>query len=222
MTPTFSIQTQRTARMVAHLFACLALTTVSGLVAADPDQSRLAPPPGDGWQLLSAPVAKAPVVQIAMVTPAAHVAAAAPILTAAPAAPAAPAARKPAIGGAAPSALPGAAAPSPVGSLDVAPVVVPSQGGATAAGGILSFTITPQDINLRNALDRWLQQQGWQLAWKIDDDLPLEFNATFSGDFKSVLTQVMQATNHMRTPTRVCKHTNNVIRVVARAANCQE
>jgi hypothetical protein len=74
----------------------------------------------------------------------------------------------------------------------------------------------------RNALDRWLQQQGWQLAWKIDDDLPLEFNATFSGDFKSVLTQVMQATNHMRTPTRVCKHTNNVIRVVARAANCQD
>ncbi|WP_250537162.1 toxin co-regulated pilus biosynthesis Q family protein [Caballeronia sp. AZ10_KS36] len=205
--------------MVAHLFACLALTTVSGLAAADPDQSRLAPPPGDGWQLLSAPVAKVPATQVAMVAPAAHVAAAAPAVTAAPAA---PASLKAAIGGAAPLALPAAAAPSPVGSLNVAPVVVPSQGGATAPGGILSFTITPQDINLRNALDRWLQQQGWQLAWKIDDDLPLEFNATFSGDLKSVLTQVMQATNHMRTPTRVCKHTNNVIRVVARAANCQE
>ena len=73
-----------------------------------------------------------------------------------------------------------------------------------------------------NPLDRWLQQQGWQLAWKIDDDLPLEFNATFSGDFDSVLTQVMRATNHMRTPTRICEHTNNVIRVVARAANCQD
>jgi hypothetical protein len=205
--------------MVAHLFACLALTTVSGFAAAEPDQSRLAPPPGDGWQLLSAPVARGPATQVAMVAPAAHVAAEAPVVTAAPAA---PAALKAAIGGAAPSALPGVAAPSPVGSLDVAPVVVPSQGGTTAPGGILSFTITPQDINLRNALDRWLQQQGWQLAWKIDDDLPLEFNATFSGDFKSVLTQVMQATNHMRTPTRVCKHTNNVIRVVARAANCQE
>lgn len=205
--------------MVAHLFACLALTTVSGLAAADPDQSRLAPPPGDGWQLLAAPAAKAPLTQVAMMTPPVHAAAVAPT---APAVPTAPAAPKAAIGGAAPSALPGAAAPSPVGSLEVAPVVVPSQGGATAPSGILSFTITPQDINLRNALDRWLQQQGWQLAWKIDDDLPLEFNATFSGDFKSVLTQVMQATNHMRTPTRVCKHTNNVIRVVARAANCQE
>jgi hypothetical protein len=84
----------------------------------------------------------------------------------------------------------------------------------------LTFAITPQDINLRDALDRWLQQQGWQLAWKIDDDLPIEFNATFSGDFDTVLTQVMRATNHMRTPTRVCEHTNNVIRVVARAANC--
>ncbi|SAK60327.1 type IV pilus biosynthesis protein [Caballeronia hypogeia] len=216
MTPIFSLQTHRTARMVAHLFACLALTTVSGLAAADPDQSRLAPPPGDGWQLLSAPAAKAPVAQLAMASPVA------PVVRAAPATPAAPAARKAAIGGPAPVALPGVAAQVPVGAIDVAPVIVPSQGGATAPGGVLSFSITPQDINLRNALDRWLQQQGWQLAWKIDDDLPLEFNATFSGDFKSVLTQVMQATNHMRTPTRVCKHTNNVIRVVARAANCQE
>jgi hypothetical protein len=216
MTPIFSLQTHRTARMVAHLFACLALTTVSGLAAADPDQSRLAPPPGDGWQLLSAPAAKAPVAQLAMASPVA------PVVRAAPATPAAPAALKAAIGGPAPVALPGVAAQLPVGAMDVAPVIVPSQGGATAPGGVLSFSITPQDINLRNALDRWLQQQGWQLAWKIDDDLPLEFNATFSGDFKSVLTQVMQATNHMRTPTRVCKHTNNVIRVVARAANCQE
>lgn len=216
MTPIFSLQTHRTARMVAHLFACLALTTVSGLAAADPDQSRLAPPPGDGWQLLSAPAAKAPVAQLAMASPVA------PVVRAAPATPAVPASLKAAIGGPAPVALPGVAAQVPVGAMDVAPVIVPSQGGATAPGGVLSFSITPQDINLRNALDRWLQQQGWQLAWKIDDDLPLEFNATFSGDFKSVLTQVMQATNHMRTPTRVCKHTNNVIRVVARAANCQE
>ncbi|WP_086973840.1 toxin co-regulated pilus biosynthesis Q family protein [Caballeronia glebae] len=219
MTPIFSLQTHRTARMVARLFACLALTTVSGVAAADPDQSRLAPPPGDGWQLLSAPAAKTPVAQLAMASPVAPGVRAAPPVPAAPAAPAAP---KAPIGGPAPVALPGAAAPSPVGSMDVAPVIVPSQGGATVPGGVLTLSITRQDINLRNALDRWLQQQGWQLAWKIDDDLPLEFNASFSGDFKSVLTQVMQTTNHMRTPTRVCKHTNNVIRVVARAANCQE
>jgi hypothetical protein len=206
MTPIFSLQTHRTARVVAHLFACLALTTVSGLASADPDQSRLAPPPGDGWQMLAAPGAHAAPTQIALVAPKATPAAVPKALP----------------GPAAPVALTGAPAAKPLASLDVAPVVVPGAATSSAPGGILSFTITPQDINLRNALDRWLQQQGWQLAWKIDDDLPLEFNATFSGDFKSVLTQVMQATNHMRTPTRVCKHTNNVIRVVARAANCQE
>jgi hypothetical protein len=33
----------------------------------------------------------------------------------------------------------------------------------------------------------------------------------------------MKATNYMRVPTRVCRHpSNNVIRVVVRAANCQE
>jgi hypothetical protein len=108
-----------------------------------------------------------------------------------------------------------------VASTAVTPVVLPAA-GVPAGSSSLTLAITPQDINLRNALDRWLQQQGWQLAWKIDDDLPLEFNATFSGDFDSVLTQVMRATNHMRTPTRICEHSNNVIRVVARAANCQD
>lgn len=107
-------------------------------------------------------------------------------------------------------------------SYAVVPVVVAGAAQGVAPAGNLSLVITPQDVNLRNALDRWLQRQGWQLAWKIDDDLPLEFNATFSGDFDSLLTQVMRATNHMRTPTRVCEHTNNVIRVVARAANCQD
>jgi len=111
--------------------------------------------------------------------------------------------------------------PAPIAptSTAVTPVVLPGNPTSPAA---LTFSVSPQDVNLRNALDRWLQTQGWQLAWKVDDDLPLEFNATFSGDFTSVLVQVMKATNHMRVPTRVCRHTNNVIRVVARAANCQE
>ncbi|WP_186075113.1 toxin co-regulated pilus biosynthesis Q family protein [Burkholderia gladioli] len=106
-------------------------------------------------------------------------------------------------------------------STDAASVVLPGA-SAPVASGTLTFSVTPADVNLRDALDRWLQQQGWQLAWKIDDDLPLEFNATFTGDFTSVLEQVMKATNHMRTPTRACRHTNNVIRVIARAGNCQD
>ncbi|MDP9650793.1 toxin co-regulated pilus biosynthesis Q family protein [Paraburkholderia caledonica] len=115
----------------------------------------------------------------------------------------------------------------PLVSMTVAPVVLPAATttttvAAAAPGAVLTFSVSPSDRNLRNALDRWLQTQGWQLAWKVDDDLPLEFNATFTGDFTSVLVQVMKATNHMRVPTRVCRHSNNVIRVVARAANCQE
>lgn len=148
---------------------------------------------GDDWQILSTT--------------------AAPVLPTRPIAPDAPA---PLVANATVSSLAGAAAPS----LHVASVMLP--GTPSAPSGDLTLTITPQDTNLRNALDRWLQTQGWQLAWKIDDDLPLEFNATFTGDFTSVLTQVMKATNHMRTPTRICRHTNKVIRVVARAANCQD
>ncbi|SEK10242.1 toxin co-regulated pilus biosynthesis Q family protein [Paraburkholderia diazotrophica] len=171
----------------------LALLAMTAFTTASFSQSHLSPPSGDGWQMLGAPSAPAaPAASLAMVGPAAAHATSSH------------------------ASLP----PAPA-SIAVTPVVLPGA-PAPAPASAPSFAITPQDINLRNALDRWLQQQGWQLAWKIDDDLPLEFNATFSGDFDSVLTQVMRATNHMRTPTRICEHTNNVIRVVARAANCQD
>lgn len=191
--------TRRRASLLAKVFALLAMT---GLANAAFPQSDLLPPAGGGWQMLSAdshPAGGA--ASLAIVEPA-H------------GAPASSHASQPLL-------TPAQAASPTLASTAVTPVVLPGA-PAVAGSSSLSLSITPQDINLRNALDRWLQQQGWQLAWKIDDDLPLEFNATFSGDFDSVLTQVMRATNHMRTPTRVCEHSNNVIRVVARAANCQD
>jgi hypothetical protein len=192
-----TIQHNTCIRLVARLLPALVLAGASGWsnAAVDPDQSRVPTPAGDGWQILSgAPGGKA--------APAASVAAT-------------PMASLPAAGPASTATTP----TTPTTPTAVVPVVLP---GNPTAPAVLSFSVSPQDVNLRNALDRWLQTQGWQLAWKVDDDLPLEFNATFSGDFTSVLVQVMKATNHMRVPTRVCRHTNNVIRVVARAANCQE
>jgi hypothetical protein len=184
-----TIERNDSVRVIARVFAALALAAAPlwSHAAIDPDQSRVAPTAGDGWQVLSAPGAK-------RAAAAANSSPGAPVIAQA------------------------AATVEP--SMNVAPVVLP--GTPAPAAGVLTFSVSPQDHNLRNAMDRWLQTQGWQLAWKVDDDLPLEFNATFSGDFTSVLTQVMKATNHMRVPTRVCRHTNNVIRVVARAANCQE
>ena len=211
MKPMIIMSTRRRASLLARVIAVLTRRdSTSASFATDPNQSQLSPPAGDGWQILSSTHA-APTTALAMAGPGS---------TTNPVAPSATAAAMPPRAGMPPML---AATPSQAGqsSYAVAPVLLPGATGA-APGGILTLAITPQDINLRNALDRWLQQQGWQLAWKIDDDLPLEFNATFTGDFDSVLTQVMRATNHMRTPTRVCEHTNNVIRVVARAANCQD
>jgi hypothetical protein len=211
MKPLIATHSHPRASLIGRSFAALALATFAVLCSAavDPDQSRLAAPPGDGWQILSGTLS-APASGSLAAPSLVGKSIAVPL-----AASASSIASAPTLGSVASA---GVANPS----LAVTPVVLPSTVPGTAPGRFLTLSITPQDINLRNALDRWLQQQGWQLAWKIDDDLPLEFNATFSGDFKSVLTQVMQATNHMRTPTRVCKHTNNVIRVVARAANCQD
>jgi hypothetical protein len=179
-------------RVLAAAFAVIAAVgTIVSAAANEPDQSRVHPPAGDGWQLLAAPSTAAPALTVT-----------APVA----------ASEAPAAGG--------VASHSATPPMTVAAVVLPS--GKDPAPANLTFRITPQDTNLRNALDRWLQQQGWQLAWRIDDDLPLEFNATFSGDVTSILRQVMLATNNMRTPARVCRHTNNVIRVIARAASCKE
>lgn len=186
------------------LLAVLALTNCPGATASiDPDQSAVHPPAGDGWQVLgpgmnAGAASPAPVRSVALASAAAV-----------------PEATSESVSSPLSSATP------MIASTEVKTLVLPG-GPAGDPAGTLTFSITPQDMNLRNALDRWLQTLGWQLAWKIDDDLPVEFNATFSGDFRSVLTQVMQATNHMRTPARVCKHTNNVIRVIARAANCKD
>ena len=211
MKPMIIMPTRRRASLLAQVFALLTMLGLStASFATDPNRSQLSPPAGDGWQLLSGTSA-APATSLAMVSPGP---------TTNPVAPSATVAARPSRAAMPPvlAAAPAQAGQSPYA---VAPVVLTGAAGA-ASGGVLTLAITPQDINLRNALDRWLQQQGWQLAWKIDDDLPLEFNATFSGDFDAVLTHVMRATNHMRTPTRICEHTNNVIRVVARAANCQD
>jgi len=197
MKPMIIMPTRRRAPLIAQVFA---LITLTGIATASFSQSQLSPPSGNGWQMLSGPAPEL-TGSLAMVSPA-------------------PAVAKN-TGSVAEAAAAGPTPTVPPSALTaVTPVVLPAAVPAMPAS--LTLAITPQDINLRNALDRWLQQQGWQLAWKIDDDLPLEFNATFNGDFDSVLTQVMRATNHMRTPTRICEHTNNVIRVVARAANCQD
>ena len=204
------------ARKIAQALLALALGGAVSMAAAamQPDQSKVPAPAGDGWQMLGSGGAPAALQAASDGTAApGGQPAPAPVSGQTPVAPTV-------LASAAPITPATAQASAPV-SVDVKTVVVPGLASGEPTGTV-TFTITPQDTNLRNALDRWLQTQGWQLAWKIDDDLPVEFNATFTGDFRSVLTQVMQATDHMRTPARVCRHTNNVVRVIARAANCKE
>lgn len=103
----------------------------------------------------------------------------------------------------------------------VKPVVADSLPAPTAPV-VPELSVSARDGTLRAALERWLAGQHWQLAWEVDSDLPLEFDAQFTGNFDVVLRQAMQATNHMRQPTRACIHPNAVVRIIARAANCTE
>lgn len=124
-----------------------------------------------------------------------------------------------------PAAVAPTSAAAPIPPHAPVPVLVESAvASAPVDGQTLTFSVSAHDIDLHAALERWLANQGWQLAWSISDALPLEYNATFSGpDMKSVLEKVMRATSHMSTPARICRHIpNNVVRVVARAVSCKE
>src|SRR5476649_1402984 len=127
MKPLLAIKISSRASLFAHVLAALALTTVSAVssAASDPDQSRVAPPAGDGWQILSG-------VPTGQTGPSSGVQAA-PLLVAKTAA-VPPTVSTPLLGGVAVSA-------SANPSLAVTPVVVPSSAPGTAPGGILTLSI---------------------------------------------------------------------------------
>jgi len=153
MKPMIIMSTRHRASLIVRVFALLSMT---GLATASFAQSQLTPPAGDGWQLLSG----APSATVAMATPPASMLGNAPSPhVSVP--PTLKAAAEPTQAVATPAVAPA----SKQASTAVAAVVLPGPGGSSAPGGVLTFAVTPQDINLRNALDRWLQQQGWQLAW---------------------------------------------------------
>jgi hypothetical protein len=112
------------------------------------------------------------------------------------------------------------ASPLSAASIDVKPVVLPGTATGEPAG-TMTFSIAPQSMNLRNALDAWLQTLGWQLAWKIDDDLPVEFNATFSGDFRPCSRRSWKRPTICARP-RVSASTPTTSSGDARAANCKD
>jgi Toxin co-regulated pilus biosynthesis protein Q len=193
--------------LLIGISACFASTAVAR--SGDPKSAD------DGWQVLS-PVPAASSSQVSPAEP--PTAAATQTL-------AAQAAHKPAVDSSSPSgtmATPTASTPVQPDAVVIGPPVAEPAATVPASESVLQ--VTAHDLSIHNALQKWLAAQGWQLAWEVPDELPIEYQATFrEANMKQVLWDLMATTNHMKFPARACRHmANNVVRVIERADSCKE
>lgn len=80
-----------------------------------------------------------------------------------------------------------------------------------------TWTVSPQDRTIREALKNWTLRAGWTFEpeyWTLPMDIPVTASATFSGDFKSAVRQLIAATELSDTPSQPCFYQNRVVRVV--------
>ena len=80
---------------------------------------------------------------------------------------------------------------------------------------LLELFMSPGDGRVSVALQRYLEGHGWQLAWEIDRDFPIEYPATFTGDFLGIVEQIVVSLQNTDAPIRVKVYeANRVLRVV--------
>ncbi|VVD87316.1 type IV pilus assembly protein [Pandoraea morbifera] len=82
-----------------------------------------------------------------------------------------------------------------------------------AAG--LELVLRPADGRVSQAMRRYAERHGWQLAWEIERDFPIEYPATFRGDFLGIVEQIVRSLQNTDAPIRVKVYdANRVLRVV--------
>ncbi|APD11103.1 hypothetical protein UC34_25110 [Pandoraea vervacti] len=100
----------------------------------------------------------------------------------------------------------------------VAPVAAPALAEATPAPvpqAGFELAMRPSDGRVSQAVRRYAERHGWQLAWEIDRDFPIEYPATFRGDFLGVVEQIVRSLQNTDAPIRVKVYeANRVLRVV--------
>lgn len=78
-----------------------------------------------------------------------------------------------------------------------------------------SLAIQLSDGRISHAIKRYAEANGWQLAWEIERDFPIEYPATFTGDFLGIIEQMVLSLQNSDAPIRVKVYeANRVLRVV--------
>ncbi|WP_246179479.1 toxin co-regulated pilus biosynthesis Q family protein [Pandoraea aquatica] len=79
----------------------------------------------------------------------------------------------------------------------------------------IELALQPSDGRVSQAVRRYAERNGWQLAWEIERDFPIEYPATFRGDFLGIVEQIVRSLQNTDAPIRVKVYeANRVLRVV--------
>lgn len=84
-----------------------------------------------------------------------------------------------------------------------AEAIAPSLAGASPV-----FILNHGDLIL-NDLKKWAKSSGWQIVWDVPEDWEVPNTTTFSGDFKTAVTQVIQALSSNGANIRAVFHMEN-------------
>lgn len=85
------------------------------------------------------------------------------------------------------------------------------------------FKVSPDDNNIRLALQRWAKQADWIFMpehWNVDVDIPISAQASFSSSFQESVQELVGATEMAERPLQPCFYSNNVLRVIPYAQSC--
>ncbi|MEO9452623.1 toxin co-regulated pilus biosynthesis Q family protein [Chromobacterium phragmitis] len=78
-----------------------------------------------------------------------------------------------------------------------------------------TLQLTPGQGRVSTALRDFAKANGWELAWEVDRDFPIDYPATFSGSFLDVIEQVARSLQNTDSPVRVKVYdANRVLRVI--------
>jgi hypothetical protein len=102
----------------------------------------------------------------------------------------------------------------------VAPVVTapaPASGTLETPPPLTTWTTTPADKTLQNALARWSLTAGWQLVWELPQDISIEAAASINGSFDDAVTAIANSMQSSETPIiAIFFEGNRVLRIIAK------
>ena len=100
---------------------------------------------------------------------------------------------------------------APLSSAAASPMPVPSLAGASPV-----FVLNQGDLILTD-LQKWARQSGWTVVWQVPEDWQVPNTTTFSGDFQSAVSQVIQALSANGANVHAVFHTANNTVVISGA-----